>query len=222
MRMKKGMIAAALAVVMSLGSTAAFAAVESPKPEPAPSTYIDVNVQDHKKITVTSEITEKEKGHVVKITSDQSSADQSKVVTLRVARTSTNKAVPITYVGDGKNGIFDSKSGRVVERVNLKSKKKMTLKKNVFKGSKVKKITAIKGTKVKFEGNAFAGTKVTNPSLNLSVKSSTDYVIKKDAFKGLSNKATVVITCKKKATYRLMVKKLKHGGFKGTITWKKG
>ena len=220
MRMKKGMIAAALAVVMTLGSICAFAAEVSPIPTPSPDGYRDYNVQDHKDVEVTSDIVNN-KGHVDKIEGTQDSTN-AQTVTLRVARNEAGEEVPITFVGNGDTGLFDSKAGRKITRVNLKSTRNMTLKKNSFSKSNVKKIVVSKKTPVTFKKNCFKGTNVTNPNITLNVAKSADVNASNGAFNGLSSKATITIKCKKSSTYKLTMKKLIAAGFKGKITWVQG
>ena len=212
MRVKKT-LAAILAAVMTVSAgLSAIAATPSPNTAPAAAESEDVNTGDHTGNTVTATV----KDGKATVTEVTGKGDGAAVVNLKVARNSANEAVDITVIGDGKKGVFDSKAGRKVTTLKVSSKANVTVKKNAFKGSKVKTIK-VKSKKVTINKNAFNGTKAKKITLNYQTKKASSLVLKKGALKGVTKVTVKGLNAKQ---YKKAVKALKAAGFTGTI--KKG
>ena len=211
MCIRKKVMAAILVAVMATGMAfTASAATSSPTNGNTDSTgKNDPNTQDHVNKVVDSTVSG-DKATVVSVKSNKGKKGSTTVV-FEVARNKDNKKVPITSVGNGKKGVFDSKKGRVVTKVIIKSKaKKVTVKKNAFKKSKVKTIIVRKNVKkVQINKNAFKGTKA--KTLTLNVKKAKQLVVKKGALKGLKKIKIKGASKKQKAK---IIKKLVKAGFK--------
>ena len=172
--------------------------------------YIDINSQDHSENTVTSQI-KSDEGTVIKAA--HTSGSSGHTVYLEKARNSNNKEVPITTVGDGKKGVFNSKKGRKITQVVLSSAKIMDVQKNAFKGSKVKKIV-INSTTVIFHKYAFKGTKSKKITILFKTKKASSLNLKKGALKGIT-KVTVKGLSKKE--YKKLLKAAQKVGIKSNI-----
>ena len=214
MKMKK-MVAAVLAAVMTMsvaGNALAAEAKASPT-KPAIDGYIDSNTQDHKGNTVVSEINKDE----ANATKAEYTGSEGKTVWFKDARNSNNELVPITSVGNGKKGVFNSKKGRKITKAIFASSKNTVVKKLAFKGSKVKTVS-VTGEKVTFSKNAFKGTKQKKITLQIKTKKASSVKLKKGAFNGLT-KVTVKGLSKKE--YNKLLKAAKKAGIKTSI-FKKG
>lgn len=177
-----------------------------PTAAPAVTTVTDNNSKDYKKATVVSVVSSSS------ATVKSASATKKKAsLTLKTARNSNDEQVAITTIGDGKSGVFNSKKGKNVKKLTIKSSKKVTIKKNAFKGSKVSTLN-IAGKKVQINKNSFKGTKA--KSLTLKVKKAKLLKLKKGAFKGLDSIKIKGANKKEKAE---LIKAIKKAGFKGTI-----
>ena len=212
MRMKK-MVAALLAAVVTLNAAAGALAAEA-KPSPlkgdtSQDGYIDLNTKDHSGNEVDSVIN-KDEGTAFKAYKTTGSDGYN--VWFKVARNSLGKEVPITVVGDGKNGVFNSKKGRKITIAWFNSSKPTLVKKLAFKGSKVK-IVKIDGD-VTFSKNTFKGTKQKKITLRFRTKKASSLTLKKGAFKGLT-KITVKGLSKKE--YKKLLKKAKKAGIKASL-----
>lgn len=213
MKIKK-MMAAMLAAVMTMSAAgSALAAAQSPI-KPSVDGYIDVNAQDHDGNVVTSEINQDE---ATAFKAESTGEKGGKTVTFDVARNSKNENVPITTVGSGKKGLFNSKKGRNITKAIFASTKNTTVKKLAFKGSKIKVVT-VKGQKVTFSKDSFKGTKQKKITLQVKTKKASSIKLKKGAFNGLT-KVTVKGLSKKE--YNKLLKAAKKAGIK-TSLFKKG
>ena len=183
-------IAALLVLVMALGVMATAFAETSPTQAPLNPGYDadsdwDVNEQDHDDNVVTTAVYSDEEATVLKVTSENTAA--GKVVEFSVARDFYDDEVAITNIGDGGTGVFNSKTGRYVTKVNINSDAAVTIDSYAFKGSKVKTIN-LTSKKVTINAKAFSGTKVKNPKIYIkgSKKKASAFTFKKNAFSGLS------------------------------------
>ena len=172
--------------------------------------YIDINTQDHSGNTVTSQI-KSDEGTVIK--AERTSGGSGDPVILKVARNSNNKQVPITAVGDGKKGVFNSKKGRKITTVHFNSNKDIVVKNYAFKGSKVK-IIKIDGGTVIFHKYAFKGTKQKKITIRFKTKKASSLKLKKGSLKGIT-KVTVKGLSKKE--YKKLLKAAKKVGIKSSI-----
>lgn len=216
MGFRKRMIAAFLAGAMVIGSAfSGAAATTSPTSgqqttKTAKYPYTDKNTRDHDVMQVVSTVTSKSAAKVTAVKAVKGKT--TKGISLRVARNSIGKTVPVTSVGNGKAGIF--KSAKIVT-VNIKSKKTVTINANAFKGSKIKKVNIT--TKIKFKKNAFKGTKVKNPVITITAKKASYVTAAKGAFTGLNKKAKIKVKGMNKTQLKILKKKLQKAGFKGKI-----
>ena len=219
MGFKKSFAAVVLAVSMIVGSVGTASAATSPATAPAAKAYIDNNKKDHSESVVVSKINTKgTAGTVTKVTAKSGKyKDETKLSTARNAK---GKKVPITVVGDGKKGVFATKSGKKITKVIIASKKQVTVKANAFKSSKVKNLT-IAG-KVSFKKNAFKGTGNKTVTIKIGLKKASSVTVVKGAFNGLSSKSKVTVSKSKMsaAEFKKLSSKLKKAGFKGTIVRK--
>ena len=214
MKIKK-MMAAVLAAVMTMSAAGSALAAAAPSPtKPSVDGYVDVNAQDHDGNVVTSEINQDE---ATAFKAESTGEKGGKTVTFDVARNSKNENVPVTTVGSGKKGLFNSKKGRNITKAIFDSTKNTTVKKLAFKGSKVKVVT-VKGQKVTFSKDSFKGTKQKKITLQVKTKKASSIKLKKGAFNGLT-KVTVKGLSKKE--YNKLLKAAKKAGIK-TSLFKKG
>ena len=194
-----------------------------------PADWYDANTVDHINKTVNSRIYPNgEVGAATVFSVDsQAGMKSAKNVSFKVARDYYTNLIPITQIGDGTNGVFDSEVGRVVTEARVQSfpvdGSGVTIAKYAFKGSKVK-VLKLKSNKITIQKNAFNGTKTKNPVIYIygSKKKAKAFTFKSGAFKGLNNKAKVYVNpyAMSKTEFAKLKKALKKAGFKGTITRK--
>lgn len=211
MRMK-GFVAAVLAAFMTMSAAGSALATSSPAQAPSVDGYVDNNIQDHTSNTVTSTISG-DTGTVIKAVSNGESGSS---VEFNVARNSNNEEVPITVVGDGKKGVFNTKKGRKITWVKLNSSKPTVVKKLAFKGSKVKTVRI--QTTVTLNKNAFKGTKQSKITLQFKGKKASALKLKKGSLSGIK-KVTVKGLSKKE--YNKLLKAAKKAGIKTSIFTRK-
>ena len=221
MRMKK-MMAAVLAAVMMMSTAGSTLAAPSPVTPPTPTTptattpaatpsvdgYIDNNTKDHTANEVVSVINK----DLATVLTATSTGSEGKQLALSVATNSKGESVPITVIGDGKKGVFNSKKGRKVTTVQLSSANAVLVKKLAFKGSKVKTIKI--NTDVTLSKNSFKGTKQKKVTLSFKTKKASSLTLKKGALKGLKK---VTVKGLSKAEYKKLLKKAKKAGIKTSI-----
>ena len=224
-------VALVLAMVFSLVATcgAAGSPTDGPvsgdtNPGYDEATDIDSNTQDHINKTVKTKVNS-ETSAVVQSVSSKAGAKSAKTVVIRVARDEDNKEVPITRLGNGTKGVFNSKKGRVVTQVQVKTAAPtFTIAKAAFKGSKVKTIRLMNAKKTVIKKNAFKGTKATKVKITISGKKrkASAFSFSKGAFNGLSKKSSIVVSksTMTKKEFNKLKKKLQKAGFKGKITRK--
>jgi hypothetical protein len=228
MGIKKRIIAAVMVGVLTLSSAFTVSAATNGSPIVGKDTEDDNHVDHMKNKVVYSKVnstTNPAKAIVYKVTSTKTSKHKA-AVDINYARSENNKKssakIPVTQLGDGKKGVFNSKKGRIIKRVYVKSQAKngITIAKKAFYGSKVNKIT-FTAKKVKIKASAFSGTKVENLKIVIKGKKKTAkaFSFAKGAFKGLSSDAKVIVSKKtmSKKQYKKLVKKLRKAGFEGTI-----
>ena len=216
MRLNKRVMAAVMVGVLTLSSSFAVSAASSPV---VGGTTVDPNHVDHLEgKTITSDVNVSARTAIVKKAESSKSAEVKSAVVFNVARTDSGSKVPITQIGTGKAGVFNSKAGRIITRVTVKSSANVvTIKANAFKGSKVKTLK-LNSKKTIINKNAFNKTKAKSPKIYVNGKVSA----KKGAFKGLSKKAKIIVSKKaySKKAFKKLKKALKKAGFKGTISRK--
>ena len=212
------------------------AAPTSAAPSDAPTTaptvpagWYDANTVDHINKTVNSRIYPNgEVGAATVFSVDsQAGLKSAKNVSFKVARDYYTNLIPVTQIGDGTNGVFDSEVGRVVTEARVQSfpvdGSGVTIAEYAFKGSKVK-VLKLKSNKITIKKNAFNGTKTKNPVIYIygSRKKAKAFTFKSGAFKGLNSKAKVYVNpyTMSKTEFAKLKKALKKAGFKGTITRK--
>ena len=218
MRLNKRFMAAVLVGALTLSSAFTVSAAGTASPV-AGGTTLDENVVDHLNgKEVISSVNVSARTAVVKKVTSEKNAKVKNAVVFNVARSEDKTQVPITQIGTGKSGVFNSKAGRIVTRVTVKSKADVvTIKANAFKGSKVKTLK-LNNKKTVINKNAFNKTKAKSPKIYVNGKVSA----KKGAFKGLSKKAKIIVSKKaySKKAFKKLKKALKKAGFKGTISRK--
>ena len=201
MRMKKAMAAMLAAAITVSSALSVFAAATSPTTAPDASSdassYIDKNEELHTGNEVTSTINAgNTAATAVAATGDSTKAGSA--VEFKNATTEEGKNVPITVIGNGKKGVFDSKAGRKIKTLTVNSSaKKVTVKAKAFTNSKVKTVK-VATKKLVINKNAFKGTKQKKivVSFQKGHKKAAALTVKKDAFedvtkitvKGLSKK----------------------------------
>lgn len=229
MGFKKRVMTAALVVIMAMSMVLnVFAATKSPGsgedtkvPNPGYNvkSQVDTNTQDHLSKIVKTKITSKNStAFTVLSVQGLKNADS---IELKVCRTASNKQIPIGYIGDGVNGMFDSQRGRIVTKVFISTQaRRPTIAGNCFKNSNVSKIT-ISTKKLLIRANAFKGTRVKNPTIIISgpTKTADAFGFFKGAFNGLSSNAKIVVSRKTMTNkeFKRLKYKLQYFGFKGKI-----
>jgi hypothetical protein len=191
----------------------------------------DVNTQDHEGgVIVTTQFSETENGKIdtkdVPVTQIESPEGENSV-TIENARNEDNKLIPITKVGNGKDGVFATKDGQNITDVTIDSTKKVAMRKNAAKGSNVK--TWNFESRVKLHKNAFKGTNVKDATIKVGdAKSKTNFQLTKGCFNGLDENAKIEISRSawegksEKEIEKLeksWIKYIQKYGFKGTITF---
>ena len=231
MCMKKKLLSVVLTALMilSMGVSVFATAVSSPtKPDdnkPKNPGYVrsscfDVNSQDHIHNIVKTKIGQK----TIVVRSVRSlRGDAKSELHLRTARTMDNKRVPITHLGNGNTGIFDTKTGSYVKRLAIRSQRKVTIRANAFLNSYVKRLY-LSSSFFTLKPNAFAGTKVRNITITLDdqTKYSGRLTFEAGCFNGLNSSARVIVSskCANKVTFNRIKKKLLAAGFPGKIIYK--
>ncbi len=220
-----------LVMILSLGLSCVAAGSPSDGPESDDlnpgydeRTEIDTNTQDHVNKNVKTKVVSPTSA-VVQSVSSNAGERLATVVTFKVARDKDNEQVPITKIGNGVKGVFNSKKGRVVKTVLVTTKAKtLTVARNAFRGSNVKNIKLRNAKKTVIQKDAFKGTKNSNVKIYIqrSKRNASAFTFAKGAFDGLSSKAQVIVdkstmTAKE---FKKLEKKLKAAGFKGRITRK--
>ena len=178
---------------------------ENPVPQDG---YIDENTIDHTGNMVVSRINN-DQGTVLRAEYTGSEGD---TLILQKARNSIGEAVPITTIGDGKNGILNSKKGRKITRTKLYSEESMVVEKRAFKGSKVKYIKI--GSNVTIKENAFKGTKQKKITIRFMTKKASSLNMKKGAFDGITK---VTVKGLSKNEYNKLLKSAQKAGIKTDI-----
>ena len=229
--MKKKLLSVILTALMilSMGVSVFATAVSSPsKPDDnkpknpgwVKSSNYDVNQQDHIDNIVKTKIGTKTV--VVRSVTSQK-GDARSELHLRFGRDKDNNRVPITHIGNGSDGLFDSKSGSSLKYVVLKSEKKVTVRANAFKNSYVERLY-LSSSFFTLKPNAFAGTKVRNITITLDdqTKYSGRLTFEAGCFNGLNSSARVIVSskCANKVTFNRIKKKLLAAGFPGKIIYK--
>ena len=217
MRLNKKVMAAVMVGVLTMSSSFAVSAASSPV---VGQTTVDPNHVDHLEgKTITSDVNVSARTAIVKKAESSKSAEVKSAVVFNVARTDSGSKVPITQIGTGKSGVFDSKAGRIITRVTVKSSADIvTIKANAFKKSKVKTLK-LNSKKTIINKNAFNKTKTKNVKIYVNGK----LTVKKGAFKGLNSKAKIIVSkkaYKSKKAFNKLKKALKNAGFKGKISRK--
>ena len=218
MRLNKRVMAAVMVGVLTLGSAFTVNAAGSPSPVTGQTT-IDPNHVDHLDgKLITSEVNVSARTAIVKKAESSKSAKVKNAVVFNVARTDSGTKVPITQIGTGKSGVFNSKAGRIITRATVKSSADVvTIEAYAFKGSKIKTLK-LNNKKTIIKKNAFKKTKKKNPKIYVNGK----LTAKKGAFSGLNSKAKIIVSKKAygKKAFKKLKKALKKAGFKGKISRK--
>ena len=170
MRLNKRFMAAVLVGALTLSSAFTVSAAGTTSPV-AGGTTLDENVVDHLNgKEVISSVNVSARTAVVKKVTSEKNAKVKNAVVFNVARSEDKTQVPITQIGTGKSGVFNSKAGRIVTRVTVKSKADVvTIKANAFKGSKVKTLK-LNSKKTVINKNAFNKTKAKSPKIYVNGK----------------------------------------------------
>jgi hypothetical protein len=220
---------AVLLVIAMMLCVSAFAA-SSPSTAPVnpgynPTSDVDTNTQDHPGAIVSSTVSSDNTGtapataEVIAITGDAPKA----TVEISTARDDKNNAVPVTVIGDGTNGVFDSTAGRNVTVLQVATPTVVTINTKAFTNSKVKNLN-VSSPQLVIKKNAFKKTKTKNATIKLNgAKKASDVSTVKGAFNGLNKKAKIYVNSANmsKKEFNKLKKKLRKAGFKGTIKRKK-
>ena len=178
--------------------------------------HYDMNVRDHKDSEVISVVDGKTvtvvKAKALKTTS------VGRVVCVRVARNADGKRTDVTEFGNGKKGVFNSKSGRLVNRVDFKSAKRTSILKSAFYRSNVARIRVY--GKVWFRKDAFKGTRKKNVEFRIYLKKASGMKVDSGAFRGLNSKSKMIVTKMSASEFKKFRKAMKKAGFKGEIVRK--
>ena len=211
---KKRVLAVVLAAATIMGSVVSASAATSPtKPTPAVDKY-DKNKVDHPNNYVISKLTKKS-ATVTKVQAlKNTKGGRGVIIAYARAKSNNKKAKKLPIVAIASKA-FNTKKGRIVTNVTIKSTKQVTVKANAFYGSKVQKIVV--RSKIKFNKNAFKGTKVKNLKISINLKKATSVTAVKGAFNGLKGTKVYVNKKMSKAQFNKLKAKLVKAGFKGTI-----
>ena len=231
MCIKKKLLSVVLTVLMILSmGLSVFATVEkSPiaPPDNKPknpgwvrSSSFDVNHQDHIHNIVKTKIGQKT---VVVRSVTALKGDAKAEIHLRFARDKDNNRVPITHIGNGETGLFDSKTGSYLKDVVLKSKKRITVRANAFRNSYVKRLY-LSSSFFTLKSGCFTGTNCRSLIITLDdeIKYSGRLTFEDGCFDGLSSSAKVIVqkSCAAQVTFNRIKKKLRAAGFPGQIIYK--
>jgi hypothetical protein len=225
------MMAAVVIDVQAAGSPTTMPTEEGTNPDYDTTSQQDVNTQDHEgDVAVTSEVKTTEDGKTdtkdVPVLKIESSGEENNV-TLEIARDEDNNPIPITKLGDGETGVFSTKEGQKITDVTISSPKKVAVRKNAAKGSKVE--TWNFESKVKLYKNAFKGTKVKDATIKVgNASAKKNFQLMEGCFNGLNKDAKIEISRSawegksEKEIEKLeksWIKYIQKYGFKGTITF---
>jgi len=231
MCMKKKLLSVVLTALMilSMGVSVFATAVSSPpKPDDnkpknpgwVRSSSFDVNHQDHIHNIVKTKIGQKT---VVVRSITALKGDAKSEIHLRFARDKDNNRVPITHIGNGETGLFDSKTGSYLKDVVLKSKKRITVRANAFRNSYVKRLY-LSSSFFTLKSGCFTGTNCRSLIITLDdeIKYSGRVTFEDGCFDGLSSSAKVIVqkNCAAQVTFNRIKKKLRAAGFPGQIIYK--
>ena len=184
------------------------------------SSSFDVNHQDHIHNIVKTKIGQKT---VVVRSITALKGDAKSEIHLRFARDKDNNRVPITHIGNGETGLFDSKTGSYLKDVVLKSKKRITVRANAFRNSYVKRLY-LSSSFFTLKSGCFTGTNCRSLIITLDdeIKYSGRLTFEDGCFDGLSSSAKVIVqkNCAAHVTFNRIKKKLRAAGFPGQIIYK--
>ena len=184
------------------------------------SSSFDVNHQDHIHNIVKTKIGQKT---VVVRSVTALKGDAKSEIHLRFARDKDNNRVPITHIGNGETGLFDSKTGSYLKDVVLKSKKRITVRANAFRNSYVKRLY-LSSSFFTLKSGCFTGTNCRSLIITLDdeIKYSGRVTFEDGCFDGLSSSAKVIVqkNCAAQVTFNRIKKKLRAAGFPGQIIYK--
>ena len=184
------------------------------------SSSFDVNHQDHIHNIVKTKIGQKT---VVVRSVTALKGDAKSEIHLRFARDKDNNRVPITHIGNGETGLFDSKTGSFLKDVVLKSKKRVTIRANAFKNSYVARLY-LSSSFFTLQKDCFKGTKKSNMIITLDgdTKYSGRMVFEDGCFNGLTSGAKIYVSskCCPPVTFNRIKKNAIAAGFKGQIIYK--
>ena len=184
------------------------------------SSSFDVNHQDHIHNIVKTKIGQKT---VVVRSITALKGDAKSEIHLRFARDKDNNRVPITHIGNGETGLFDSKTGSYLKDVVLKSKKRITVRANAFRNSYVKRLY-LSSSFFTLKSGCFTGTNCRSLIITLDdeIKYSGRVTFEDGCFDGLSSSAKVIVqkNCAAQVTFNRIKKKLRAAGFPGQIIYK--
>ncbi len=231
MCMKKKLLSVVLTALMilSMGVSVFATAVSSPtKPDdnkPKNPGYVrssdfDVNSQDHIHNIVKTKIGQ---NTIVVRSVTSLNGDAKSELHLRTARNKDNKRVPITHLGNGNTGIFDTKTGSYVKRLAIRSQRKVTIRANAFLNSYVKRLY-LSSSFFTLQKDCFKGTKKSKMVITLDgdTKYSGRLVFEKGCFNGLTRGAKVYVSsrCCAQVSFNRIKKNMLAAGFKGQIIYK--
>ena len=225
--MKKKLLSVVL--ILSMGVSVFATAVSSPtKPDdnkPKNPGYVrssdfDVNSQDHIHNIVKTKIGQ---NTIVVRSVTSLNGDAKSELHLRTARNMDNKRVPITHLGNGNTGIFDTKTGSYVKYLAIRSEKKVTIRANAFLNSHVERLY-LSSSYFTLKKDCFKGTKKSNMVITLDgdTKYSGRFVFEKGCFNGLTSGAKIYVSskCCAQVTFNRIKKNILAAGFKGQIIYR--
>ena len=231
MCMKKKLLSVVLTALMilSMGVSVFATAVSSPtKPDDnkpknpgyVKSSNFDVNSQDHIHNIVKTKIGQ---NTIVVRSVTSLNGDAKSELHLRTARNKDNKRVPITHLGNGNTGLFDTKTGSYVKYLAIRSEKKVTIRANAFLNSHVERLY-LSSSYFTLKKDCFNGTKKSNMVITLDgdTKYSGRFVFEKGCFNGLTSGAKVYVSkrCCAQVTFNRIKKNILAAGFKGQIIYR--
>jgi hypothetical protein len=227
--MKKKLLSVVLTALMILSMGVSVFAAGSPtipddkkpkNPGYVRSSDFDVNSQDHIHNIVKTKIGQKT---IVVRSVTSLNGDAKSELHLRTARTIDNKRVPITHLGNGNTGLFDTKTGSYVKYLAIRSQKKVTIRANAFLNSHVERLYLSSSFFV-LEKDCFKGTKKSNMIITLDgdTKYSGRIVFEKGCFNGLTSGAKIIVSskCCTRVTFNRIKKNALAAGFPGQIIYK--
>ena len=224
MSMMKKLTAAVLVAVLSLTLVfGAFAATSPVEPQdPTNPNYDPATQTDIETISGTT-VKSKIGDTVTTIIIKQDPSNPSTSTVIGKSKDEKGTEVPIDEIGNGKKGVFHTKTGQKIEQVKVKgSSNTVTINPYAFKKSKVKKLE-LYNKKTQIKKNAFKGTKQKKIAIYLkNAKKASDVQVTKGSFTGLDKGAKIVVSKSKMSAseFNKLVKKLKTAGFTGQIVRK--